>query len=139
YKFDVKFGDVDKAEIEFGDYAGRPKWETVLQIPDQRVRDSLLHLITFQGDTEFASVEQQRHLLNTAPSDYDLQSALKIMREEMRHGIQMSYLLVKFFGQSGKLEAQKMLERRAFDNTRLLGAFNQEVNDWLDFYCFTEL
>src|SRR5256885_14521059 len=87
----------------FGDYAGRPKWETVLQIPDQRVRDALLHLITYQGDTEFASVEQQRNLLNTAPTDYDLQSAVKIMREEMRHGTQMSYLLVKYFGSSGKL------------------------------------
>src|SRR5256885_17055795 len=111
----------------FGDYAGRAKWETVLQIPDQRVRDTLLHLITYQGDTEFASVEQQRNLLNTAPSEYDLQSAIKITREEMRHGMQMSYLLVKYFGSSGKLEAQKLLERRAFDNSRLLGAFNQEV------------
>ena len=30
---------------------------------------------------------------------------VRIMREEMRHGVQMSYLLVKFFGASGKLEA----------------------------------
>jgi benzoyl-CoA 2,3-dioxygenase component B len=111
----------------------------VLQIPDQRIRDTLLHLITYQGDTEFASVEQQRNLINTAPTEYDLQSALKIMREEMRHGTQMSYLLVKYFGSSGKIEAQKLLERRAFDDTRLLGAFNQEVNDWLDFYCYTEM
>jgi benzoyl-CoA 2,3-dioxygenase component B len=139
YKFEVKFGPLASDVIEFGDYAGRPKWETVLQIPDQRVRDSLLHLITYQGDTEFASVEQQRNLLNTAPSDYDLQSAVKIMREEMRHGTQMSYLLVKYFGSSGKLEAQKLLERRAFNDSRLLGAFNQEVQDWLDFYCYTEL
>jgi benzoyl-CoA 2,3-dioxygenase component B len=139
YKFEVKFGAVPSDVIEFGDYAGRPKWETVLQIPDQRVRDTLLHLITYQGDTEFASVEQQRNLLNTAPSEYDLQSAVKIMREEMRHGTQMSFLLVKYFGSSGKLEAQKLLERRAFDNSRLLGAFNQDVQDWLDFYCYTEL
>ena len=139
YKFEVKFGAVPSETIEFGDYAGRPKWETVLQIPDQRVRDTLLHLITYQGDTEFASVEQQRKLLNAAPSEYDLQSAVKIMREEMRHGTQMSYLLVKYFGSSGKLEAQKLLERRAFDNSRLLGAFNQDVQDWLDFYCYTEL
>src|SRR5438034_6102832 len=139
YKFDVKFGRVRSDVIECGDYAGRPKWETVLQMPDQRVRDTLLHLITYQGDTEFASVEQQRNLLNTAPTEYDLQSAVKIMREEMRHGTQMSYLLVKYFGSSGKLEAQKLLERRAFDNSRLLGAFNQDVQDWLDFYCYTEL
>jgi benzoyl-CoA 2,3-dioxygenase component B len=51
----------------------------------------------------------------------------------------MSYLLVKYFGSSGKLEAQKLLERRAFNNSRLLGAFNQDVEDWLDFYCYTEL
>jgi benzoyl-CoA 2,3-dioxygenase component B len=139
YQFEVKFGPVASDVIEFGDYAGRPRWETVLQIPDQRVRDSLLHLITYQGDTEFASVEQQRNLFNTAPSDYDLQSAVKIMREEMRHGTQMSYLLVKYFGSSGKLEAQKLLERRAFNDSRLLGAFNQDVQDWLDFYCYTEL
>src|SRR5215468_7232372 len=139
YKFEVKFGAVPSDVIEFGDYAGRAKWETVLQIPDQRVRDSLLHLITYQGDTEFASVEQQRNLFNTAPTDYDLQSIVKIMREEMRHGTQMSYLLVKYFGSSGKLEAQKLLERRAFTNSRLLGAFNQDVEDWLDFFCYTEL
>jgi benzoyl-CoA 2,3-dioxygenase component B len=139
FNFEVKLGDVDRPDIEFGDYAGRPKWETVLQIPDQRVRDSLLHLITYQGDTEFASVEQQRNLLKNAPSEYDLQSAIKVMREEMRHGVQMSYLLVKYFGSSGKLEAQKLLERRAFNNGRLLGAFNQPVQDWLDFYCYTEL
>jgi len=139
YNFEAKFGPVNSDVIEFGDYAGRPKWETVLQIPDQRVRDSLLHLITFQGDTEFASVEQQRDLLKTAPSEHDLQSAVRIMREEMRHGVQMSYLLVKFFGASGKLEAQKLLERRAFNDNRLLGAFNQTVQDWLDFYCYTEL
>jgi hypothetical protein len=60
YKFEVKFGAVPSETVEFGDYAGRPKWETVLQIPDQRVRDSLLHLITYQGDTEFASVETLR-------------------------------------------------------------------------------
>lgn len=139
FSFDVKFGPVASDVIEFGDYAGRPRWETVLQIPDQRIRDTLLHLITYQGDTEFASVEQQRNLLKTAPSEYDLNSALKVMREEMRHGVQMSYLLVKYFGSSGKLEAQKLLERRAFENTRLLGAFNQDVIDWLDFYCYTEL
>ena len=139
YEFEVKFGPVFSEEIEFGDYAGRSKWERVIQIPDQRIRDSLLHLITFQGDTEFASVEQQKHLLDTAPSDYDLQAALKVMREEMRHGTQMCNLLVQYFGDSGKLEAQKLLERRAYENNRLLGAFNQDISDWLDFYCFTEL
>ena len=56
----------------------------------------------------------------------------------MRHGWQMCYLLMNHFGYSGKVEAQKMLERRAFDQKRLLGAFNQDVNNWLDFFVYTD-
>jgi hypothetical protein len=56
YKFDVKLGDMDVPEIEFGHYAGQRKWPTVMHIPDQRIRDALQTLIIFQGDTEFASV-----------------------------------------------------------------------------------
>ena len=139
YEWCTKFGDVDSSEIEFGDFKGRAKWETVMQIPDQRIRDNLLHLIVYQGDTEFASTEQQRHLLANPPSEYDLKAAARVMREEMRHGWQMAYLLVKYFGDTGKLEARKLLERHAFDNTRLLGTFNKEMENWLDFYCYTAL
>jgi benzoyl-CoA 2,3-dioxygenase component B len=58
--------------------------------------------------------------------------------EEMRHGWQMCYLLVNYFGDSGKLEARKLLERRAFRGDRLLGSFNAPVNNWLDFFTYTE-
>ena len=70
--------DWDRAgdEIEFGDYAGRKKWERSLQVPHQSMRDALVTMITVQGDTEFASVEQQRHLLATAPTDYDRYACL---------------------------------------------------------------
>jgi benzoyl-CoA 2,3-dioxygenase component B len=139
YQFGVKYGDPPSNEIEFGSYKGDRRWESVMEIPDQRIRDALLHLIVYQGDTEFASTEQQRLLLNNPPSHYDLQCAARVMREEMRHGWQMSHLLIKHFGRSGKLEAQKLLERRAYQGTRLLGAFNQDVHDWLDFYCYTAL
>ena len=139
YQFETKFGEVSGDEIPFGDYKGRSRWENVLQIPDQRIRDGLLHLIVYQGDTEFASTEQQRHLLENPPSQYDLQCAARVMREEMRHGWQMAYLLVKHFGLSGRVEAQKLLERHAFQGTRLLEAFNQEIRDWVDFYCYTAL
>ena len=74
----------------------------------------MLNLIVYQGDTEFASVEQQKNLLHTAPTDYDRLYLIRVNCEEMRHGWQMCYLLVTYFGDSGKLEAQKMLERRAF-------------------------
>lgn len=138
YEFEIKFEPTETSEIEFGDFKGRKKWETALQIPDQRIRDGLQHLIVYQGDTEFGSVEQQRKLLRTAASDYDIAGLVRVMREEMRHGCQMCYLLVNYFGHSGKIEAQKLLERRAYKNTRLLGSFNQSIETWLDFYCFTQ-
>lgn len=104
-------GDV----IEFGDYKGRAKWERALQVPQQSMRDALIAMITVQGDTEFASVEQQRHLLASAPTDYDRYAAARIMAEEQRHGWQMAYLLMTYFGQQGRREAQKLLERNAQD------------------------
>ena len=138
YKFEAKFGPTRTNEIEFGAFKGRPKWERVLQIPDQRMRDALLNLIVYQGDTEFASVEQQRRLFQTSPSEHDRQSLCRVVTEEMRHGWQMCTLLIQHYGYSGRVEAQKMLERRAFDQKRLLGAFNQDVNNWLDFFTYTD-
>ena len=123
--------------IEFGDYQGRPKWERSLQVPHQSMRDALITMITVQGDTEFASVEQQRHLLASAPTDFDRYSAARIMAEEQRHGWQMAYLLMTYFGQQGRREAQKLLERNAQDGDRLLGAFNIPMPHWLDFFCYT--
>ncbi|HEV2423706.1 MAG TPA: Phenylacetic acid catabolic protein [Terriglobia bacterium] len=138
YKFEAKYGELPNSEIEFGDYKGRLRWKSVMHIPDQRIRDAALNLIVYQGDTEFASVEQQRHLFETAPSRYDYLSLVRVMTEEMRHGWQMSHLLVSQFGRSGRIEAQKLLERRAFTDDRLLGAFNEIVDNWLDFYTYTQ-
>jgi benzoyl-CoA 2,3-dioxygenase component B len=137
YPFEAIYDEPLASEVEFGEFAGRRKWESVLEIPTQEMRDALLHLIVYQGDTEFASSEQQRHLINTAPSPHDLKCLLRVMREEMRHGWQMCHLLVNHFGSSGKLEAVKLLERRAYRGERLLGAFNQPVRDWLDFFTYT--
>jgi benzoyl-CoA 2,3-epoxidase subunit B len=138
FKFETLFGAIETEEIQFGHYKGRRKWETLRQIPNQQIRDALLNMIVYQGDTEFASVEQQRFLFEAAPSDWDRNALIRVMVEEMRHGWQMCALLLEFFGQSGKVEAQKLLERRAFENERLLGAFNQDVDNWLDFYVYTD-
>lgn len=138
FAFEAKYGDLKDARIGFGDYRGEPKWESVRQIPDQRIRDALLNLIVYQGDTEFGSVEQQRFLFETAPSDYDLKSLARVMSEEMRHGWQMCHILVNHFGTTGKIEAQKLLERRAWQKTRLLGSFNENVDTWVDFFVYTE-
>ena len=137
YPFEAFYEDPPISEVEFGEFTGRKKWETVLQVPTQDMRDALEHLIVYQGDTEFASSEQQRNLVNTAPSPYDLKCLLRVMREEMRHGWQMSHVLVNHFGDSGKLEARKLLERRAYEGSRLLGAFNQPMDHWLEFFTYT--
>lgn len=138
FKFDTLFGAIETEEIQFGSYKGRRKWENLRQVPTQQMRDALINMIVYQGDTEFASVEQQRYLFESAPTDWDRRAITRVMIEEMRHGWQMCALLVDHFGYSGKVEAQKMLERRAFENKRLLGAFNVEVDNWMDFFTYTD-
>jgi benzoyl-CoA 2,3-epoxidase subunit B len=138
YQFEAKYGDIPTDEIQYGDFRGQKKWERVTQIPYQQIRDALCNLIVYQGDTEFASVEQQRNLLETSPSDYDTDSVCRIMVEEMRHGWQMCHLLVNHFGETGKIEARKLLERRSWQNNRLLGSFNVDVDNWVDFFTYTE-
>ena len=138
FKFDTLYGAIDTDEIQFGSFKGRKKWENLRQVPTQQMKDALMNMIIYQGDTEFASVEQQRNLFLSAPSDWDRKALTRVMIEEMRHGWQMCALLVDFFGYSGKVEAQKMLERRAFENKRLLGTFNVDVDNWLDFFTYTD-
>jgi len=146
YTFDIKF-DWDTAgnSIEFGDFEGMPKWDRRMQVPQQNIRDAIVSMVTVQGDTEFASVEQQHHLLESAPTEYDRKSALRIMCEEQRHGWQMAYVLCTFFGEQGVREAMKLLERNSLGNPirgeedrgRILGSFNEPIDHWLDFFCFT--
>ena len=146
YRFEIKF-DWDTAgdTIEFGDFEGMPKWERRMQVPQQTVRDAIISMVSVQGDTEFASVEQQWHLLDSAPTEYDRKSAMRIMCEEQRHGWQMAYVLCNYFGAQGIREAQKLLERNSSanpirgeeDRPRLLGSFNEPIDHWLDFFMFT--
>src|SRR6267154_358708 len=138
FTFDTLFGAIETEEIQFGHFKGRRKWENLRQVPTQQMRDALINMIVYQGDTEFASVEQQRYLFESAPTDWDRRAITRVMIEEMRHGWQMCALLVDHFGYSGKVEAQKMLERRSFENKRLLGAFNVDVDNWMDFFTYTD-
>jgi benzoyl-CoA 2,3-dioxygenase component B len=59
-------------------------------------RAELQRLIVIQGDTEPASVEQQRNLGATAPSLYDLRNLFQVNVEEGRHLWAMVYLLQQF-------------------------------------------
>ncbi len=127
-------GDAER-QIQFGDHKGEKVWADV---PGEH-RANLRRIIVTQGDTEPASVEQQRHLGLTAPSLYDLRNLFQINVEEGRHLWAMVYLLQKFFGRDGREEAGALLERTSGDanNPRILGAFNEKTPDWLAFFMFT--
>ena len=121
--------------IPFGEHKGEPAWQ---EVPGE-YRAMLRRLIVIQGDTEPASVEQQRVLGATAPSLYDLRNLFQVNVEEARHLWAMVYLLQKYFGRDGREEAQALLERRSghSDKPRMLGAFNEATPDWLSFFMFT--
>ena len=119
----------------FGAHKGEKAWQ---EVPGE-YRAMLRRLIVVQGDTEPASVEQQRHLGATAPSLYDLRNLFQVNVEEGRHLWAMVYLLHKYFGRDGREEADDLLRRRSGDRDapRMLGAFNEATPDWLSFFMFT--
>ncbi len=121
--------------IHFGEHKGEAAWQDV---PGEH-RANLRRIIVTQGDTEPASVEQQRHLGLTAPSQYDLRNLFQVNVEEGRHLWAMVYLLHKYFGRDGREEAEALLQRNSGDedNPRILGAFNEKTPDWLSFFMFT--
>ncbi|TKA04979.1 benzoyl-CoA 2,3-epoxidase subunit BoxB [Actinacidiphila oryziradicis] len=121
--------------IPFGKHKGEPAWQ---EVPGE-YRAELQRLIVVQGDTEPASVEQQRILGNTAPSLYDLRNLFQVNVEEGRHLWAMVYLLHAYFGREGREEAEQLLKRNSGDedSPRILGAFNEETTDWLQFFMFT--
>ncbi len=124
-------------KIPFGSHRGEAAWN---EVPGE-YRGLLRRIIVTQGDTEPASVEQQRHLGLTAPSLYDLRNLYQVNVEEGRHLWAMVYLLHAYFGRDGREEGEAMLERRSGDpdKPRILGAFNEKTPDWLSFFMFTFL
>ena len=121
--------------IAFGQHKGEPVWQ---QVPGE-YRAALQRLIVIQGDTEPASVEQQRNLGATAPSLYDMRNLFQVNVEEGRHLWAMVYMLQAYFGREGRDEADELLLRNSgsAESPRILGAFNEETPDWLSFFMFT--
>ncbi|MGY1625084.1 benzoyl-CoA 2,3-epoxidase subunit BoxB [Geodermatophilus sp. SYSU D00965] len=121
--------------IGFGRHKGEPAWQ---EVPGE-YRADLRRLIVIQGDTEPASVEQQRHLGMTAPSLYDMRNLFQVNVEEGRHLWAMVYLLHAYFGRDGREEAEQLLQRNSgdYDSPRILSTFNEETTDWLSFFMFT--
>ena len=136
YRWGIFLADpVKDRAIACGDDFGKPAWQ---QVPGEH-RNTLRRLIVTQGDTEPASVEQQRMLGHSCPSVYDLRNLFQVNVEEGRHLWAMVYLLQTYFGRDGREEADELLNRRSGDanKPRLLGAFNEPCTDWLSFFMFT--
>ena len=125
----------ENRKIHFGDHKEEPAWQDV---PGE-YRSQLRRIIVTQGDTEPASVEQQRLLGATCPSLYDLRNLFQVNVEEGRHLWAMVYLLHRYFGRDGREEAEALLQRRSGDanNPRILTAFNEKTSHWLAYYMFT--
>ncbi|HET9402580.1 MAG TPA: benzoyl-CoA 2,3-epoxidase subunit BoxB [Candidatus Acidoferrales bacterium] len=125
----------EKRQVNFGIHRGDSAWQ---EVPGE-YRSTLRRVIVTQGDTEPASVEQQRLLGKSCPSMYDLRNIFQVNVEEGRHLWAMVYLLHRYFGRDGREEAESLLARRSGDedNPRILGAFNEPTPDWLAFYMFT--
>ena len=136
YRWGIFLADpVAERTIGFGDAMGQPVWQ---QVPGE-YRSTLRRLIVTQGDTEPASVEQQRMLGHTCPSLYDLRNLFQVNVEEGRHLWAMVYLLHAYFGRDGREEAEELLARHSgdADKPRILSTFNEPMRDWLSFFCFT--
>ena len=135
YRWGIFLAEPVERTIHFGDNIGGALWD---EVPGE-MRNRLRRLIVTQADTEPASVEQQRLLGRTAPSLADMRSLFQVNVEEGRHLWAMVYLLHTFFGADGRDEAEELLMRRSgnADKPRILEAFNQPIETWVDFFCFT--
>jgi benzoyl-CoA 2,3-dioxygenase component B len=136
YRWGIFLADAEPDRtIAFGDHLGESVWQ---EVPGE-YRADLRRLVVVQGDTEPASVEQQRQLCLTAPSLYDLRNLFQVNVEEGRHLWAMVYMLHSYFGRDGREEAEALLERRSgnSDTPRMLEAFNEPIDTWLDFFAFT--
>ncbi|MBT3914851.1 MAG: benzoyl-CoA 2,3-epoxidase subunit BoxB [Rhodospirillaceae bacterium] len=136
YRWGIFLADQEEGrKVNFGAHKGEDAWQ---EVPGE-YRAELRRLIVTQGDTEPASVEQQRRLGRTCPSLYDLRSLFQVNVEEGRHLWAMVYLLHAYFGRDGREEADEMLQRHSgdADKPRILEAFNVPTLDWLSFFMFT--
>ena len=110
YRWGIFLADpVHDRRIGFGDFMGNPVWQ---EVPGE-FRNQLRRLVVTQGDTEPASVEQQRWLGQRCPSLYDLRNLFQVNVEEGRHLWAMVYLLHSYFGRDGRDEAEELLSARA--------------------------
>ena len=120
-------------EILWGSAAGVRKYETVEEMPAE-MRELIVRLMVVQADTEFASIQQHRPWLDSAPSLEDRWIEARIVADEARHGLQACKIL-REFGDEGQAMIDDLLARR--EGQHKLDAFNMKFDTWADVGAFT--
>ena len=119
-------------DVTWGELKGVRKFEHAFELPEE-YHDFILKLLWVQADTEFASVQQHRPWLDTAPTFEDRWVEARIIADEMRHGWQMIKLL-EDFGSEGQEYIQDLLGRKEHDHK--LDSFNMDFETWEDVAAF---
>jgi benzoyl-CoA 2,3-dioxygenase component B len=131
YRWDLPGRSDARSQIGFGDFYGQDVWQ---EVPGEFRQ--LRRLIVTQGDTEPASVEQQRLLGQRIPSMYDLRNLFQVNVEKGVICGRWSTCCTRKLGRDGRDEAEELLERQSGnrDKPRILEAFNEPIDNWLDFH-----
>src|SRR6266851_704225 len=122
-----------KREVNFGIHKGQAAWQ---EVPGE-YRSTLRRVIVTQGDTEPASVEQQRMLGVSCPSMYDLRNIFQVNVEEGRHLWAMAYLRSDEGKQSrGSIRRARTRRDRSADDPAILELSLQRHTGPLRVGCF---
>lgn len=124
-------------EILWGGAAGVRKYETAEEIPPE-MRKLIIRLMVVQADTEFASIQQHRPWLDSAPTLEDRWIEARIVADEARHGLQACRIL-RDFGEEGQKMIDDLLTKE--EGHHKLDAFNMKFDRWSDagaFLCFVD-
>jgi 1,2-phenylacetyl-CoA epoxidase catalytic subunit len=124
-------------EILWGGAAGVRKYETAEEVPAD-MRQLIVKLMVVQADTEFASIQQHRPWLDSAPTLEDRWIEARIVADEARHGLQACRIL-RDFGEEGQRMIDDLLTKK--EGHHKLDAFNMKFDRWSDagaFLCFVD-
>jgi 1,2-phenylacetyl-CoA epoxidase catalytic subunit len=120
-------------EILWGNSAGAHKYETAGELEPDMAK-LIVKLMVVQADTEFASIQQHRPWLDTAPTLEDRWIESRIVADEARHGLQACRIL-RDFGEEGQKYIDELLSKR--EGQHKLDAFNMKFDAWSDVGAFT--
>ena len=132
----AKVGAVKTDTIDYGQYAGRKKFEHAKEMVGNMFFSSR-DIIRAQCSTELGSIQQHRLTLDKAISDKGKFAVLRIMAEELRHAYQMFWVLDNDpswkkpgLGDVAKQTIEELLSMEL--GGHVLDAFNIDFNDFLD-------